>query len=112
LKRSSVGRWLTAMASLVLLASIASTAAVASVNQPNIVLIVVDDLDSGSLWKMPNIDALLRRQGTDFSNFFVSTPSCCPSRASILRGQYSHNHGVLRNFAPNGGYQTFRDRGN
>jgi N-acetylglucosamine-6-sulfatase len=54
---------------------------------------------------------LLKRKGTAFSNFLVAVPSYCPSRASILRGQYAHNHGVLRDLSPNGGFQTFRNNG-
>ena len=49
----------------------------------------------------------MQQAGTTFSNFVVSTPLCCPSRASILRGQYAHNHGVLYNGGDNGGFSTF-----
>jgi arylsulfatase A-like enzyme len=83
----------------------------AATDRPNVILIVADDLDSRSLELMPNIDALLRRQGTEFANFMVSMPVCCPSRASILRGQYVHNHGVLSNRLPNGGFVTFSELG-
>src|SRR5215218_6260873 len=79
--------------------------------RPNIVLIVTDALDAALVGKMPHIRALLRDRGTSFANFFVPIPSCCPSRTSILRGQYPHNHGVLRNQPPNGGFQAFRDKG-
>jgi arylsulfatase A-like enzyme len=79
--------------------------------RPNFVLIVADDLDSLTLGQMPSIDRLLRQQGTTFANFLVSMPSCGPSRASILRGQYAHNHGVLDNTGPVGGFGRFFELG-
>lgn len=82
-----------------------------SAEPPNIVLILTDDQDFRSLAEMPHVGALLSEQGTTFPNFIFSTPSCCPSRASILRGQYTHNHGVLRSKPPNGGESTFRELG-
>lgn len=78
---------------------------------PNIVLIVTDDQDFRSLQEMPNVRKLLTQEGTTFPNFIFSTPGCCPSRASILRGQYTHNHGVLRSKGPNGGFATFYNLG-
>jgi N-acetylglucosamine-6-sulfatase len=79
--------------------------------RPNIVLIVTDDLDSLTLEQMPGIDRLLRQEGTTFANFMVSMPSCGPSRASILRGQYAHNHGMLDNTGTVGGFGRFFDLG-
>ena len=77
---------------------------------PNVVFILVDDLDARSLDDnldlFPNI-ATLRREGANFEQFLATTPLCCPSRASILRGQYAHNHGVLQNGGQDGGFQTF-----
>lgn len=75
--------------------------------QPNILFILTDDLDARALAELPNVRRLLADQGTTFPNFFVSSPNCCPSRASILRGQYAHNHGVLRNSGKDGGFRTF-----
>jgi N-acetylglucosamine-6-sulfatase len=46
-----------------------------------------------------------------FENFFTTYPLCCPSRASILRGQYPHNTLVLGNLPPEGGFLTFRRLG-
>jgi arylsulfatase A-like enzyme len=36
---------------------------------------------------------------------------CCPSRATILRGQYPHNHQIFDNFPPQGGEPKFRQLG-
>ena len=49
---------------------------------PNIVMILTDDQDLllGSMDYMPQVDALLAKQGTTFSNFFVNLPLCCPAR--------------------------------
>ena len=80
-------------------------------DSPNIILILADDLDVGSIAFMPNLQALLTEQGMTFTNYFANVPLCCPSRASILRGQYAHNHQVLTNRAPDGGYEKFRDLG-
>ena len=41
---------------------------------------------------MPKTQALLGAKGMRFENAFVSNALCCPSRATIMRGQYSHNH--------------------
>ena len=67
--------------------------------RPNIVLIVTDDqtLASYAPDVMPETTRLLEGGGTRFANGFVTSPLCCPSRASMLTGQYGHNNGVLRN---------------
>ena len=47
--------------------------------------------------------------GTTFTNSFVANPWCCPSRATLLTGQYSHTNGVYRNSGSYGGVGAFRD---
>jgi N-acetylglucosamine-6-sulfatase len=78
---------------------------------PNFVVIVVDDLDSGSVSYMPAVNRLLAERGASFSRFFATTPLCCPARASILRGQYAHNHRVLRNTGDDAGFTAFHESG-
>jgi N-acetylglucosamine-6-sulfatase len=78
---------------------------------PNIVFVLSDDEDLGIHAYMPKVKALIEDQGTVFENFFVTYPLCCPSRASILRGQYPHNTLVLGNLPPEGGFLTFRHLG-
>jgi N-acetylglucosamine-6-sulfatase len=77
---------------------------------PNIVLVMTDDQDLASLRAMSRTRRLLARPGTTFENAFASLPLCCPSRATLLTGQYAHNHGVFGNKPPDGGYQAFRGR--
>ena len=75
--------------------------------KPNIIFILVDDLDASGYAFMPKLKALVTDQGVTFSNYFVSVSQCCPSRATTLRGQYAHNTKVLDNTMPTGGYQRF-----
>ena len=58
---------------------------------------------------MPKTMRLLAGHGTTFTNSIVTTPLCCPSRATSLTGQYGHNHGVLRT-SP--GYPDLREKRN
>lgn len=79
--------------------------------RPNIVVINLDDLDSRSLDGMPSVRAHLVDEGASFESFIVTQPGCTPSRASLLRGQYGNNHGVLRSSGEFGGFQRFHDLG-
>ena len=78
-------------------------------NRPNIVLVLVDDMRADELARMPATNQLLVDAGTTFTNAYATFPLCCPSRASILTGQYPHNTGVLGNKAPRGGFAAFDD---
>src|ERR671914_331051 len=49
-------------------------------NTPNILFILTDDQDMESITRMGNVQRLLVDQGTSFSNAFVTTSLCCPSR--------------------------------
>lgn len=72
---------------------------------PNILFILTDDLDADSIKVMPQLKSLLIEEGTLFANFFITTPLCCPSRTSILRGQYAHNTQIFGNRIPHGGFK-------
>lgn len=69
---------------------------------PNIILITTDDQAPRTQTPetMPNLYTELIPFGTQFTDYIVTTPLCCPSRATLLTGQYGHNNGVLRNFYP------------
>ncbi len=72
---------------------------------PNIIFILVDDQRYDELGFInpildtPNLDALAEG-GVFFENAVVTTSLCSPSRATILTGQYMHNHGVVDNNTP------------
>ena len=76
--------------------------------RPNVILIMTDDAAVGDLKYMPNLREEMVEGGTTFENAFVTNSLCCPSRATTLRGQYVHNHQVLSNEPPRGGFEKFR----
>ena len=79
--------------------------------RPNIILIVTDDLDVASASEVPSLEEYITDRGLTFENAFVTYPLCCPSRATILTGQYPHNHLVRSNGPPRGGFETFHELG-
>jgi N-acetylglucosamine-6-sulfatase len=82
-------------------------AATAQADQrPNIVFVLTDDLTWNLVRFMPSVQRM-QREGMTFTNYFVTDSLCCPSRASIFSGRYPHNHGVLTNTAPDGGFAGF-----
>src|SRR5262245_36201617 len=95
-------------------ASAASTgpAAAAAVSpQPNVLLVSTDDQASTDMRFMPFTRRYFARNGVTFSDAISPFPLCCPARATILTGQLSHNHHVLTNLAPHGGYESFVSHG-
>jgi uncharacterized repeat protein (TIGR01451 family) len=74
--------------------------------RPNLVVLMVDDLDARSLddllaaHLLPNLQSQIIDRGIDLSEAYVSTPLCCPSRATFLTGQYAHNTGIVNNKVP------------
>ena len=72
--------------------------------RPNILVVMTDDMAASDLELMPNVQRLLVKKGTTFTQAIDSFPLCCPARATFLTGQYAHNHGVAGNFYPYGWY--------
>ena len=72
-------------------------------DRPNIILFIADDWSyphagvyGDPVIQTPNFDRLARG-GMLFTNAYTASPSCSPSRASILTGRYPHQNGVLAN---------------
>jgi arylsulfatase A-like enzyme len=62
---------------------------------PNVLVVITDDQRStGTLGVMRHTRRRFVREGTRFVNALATTPTCCPSRASVMTGLYAHNHGV------------------
>lgn len=75
----------------------------ATSRRPNLVFVLCDDHRHDALgcaghpWvRTPHLDRLAD-EGVHFTNAFVTTSLCSPSRASFLNGCYAHTHGVVRN---------------
>jgi arylsulfatase A-like enzyme len=71
-------------------------------DHPNVVLILTDDQRWDTTSVMPAVQSLLVARGVEFTNGFVVNSLCCPSRATILEGAYSHSTGVYQNGGPDG----------
>ena len=73
-------------------------------NRPNFVFVLIDDQSWDAMGhtgkypflKTPNMDRLAQ-EGASFTNTFVTTSLCSPSRACFLTGCHAHRHGVRTN---------------
>jgi N-acetylglucosamine-6-sulfatase len=88
---------------------LASPVAAQEPDPPSVLLIVTDDQRWDTLWSMPEVQRSLVERGVTFSESFTTSSLCCPSRASILTGQYPHTTGVYRQALPYGGFKSFDD---
>lgn len=84
--------------------------------EPSVVVVLADDMRADELRYLPNVQRLLMDEGMTFRRAFVSNSTCCPSRATILTGDYSHTTGVYTNGSgpdpSQGGYEAFHGHGN
>ena len=82
----------------------------AASSKPNIIMFTTDDQTVRDLIAMPKTQALLGAQGANFLHAYVSMSLCCPSRITVQTGEYAHNHHVMGNTPPQGGYSVFNDK--
>jgi len=68
-------------------------------DKPNIVLILTDDMGYadiapfGNKYKTPNLDRM-SAEGLKFSDFYVSSVACTPSRSALMTGCYADRIGM------------------
>jgi N-acetylglucosamine-6-sulfatase len=81
--------------------------------KPSVLIILTDDQRLNQMWPFRHdtraVQQDLLDKGLEFRHGYVVNPLCCPSRTSILTGDYSHTTGVWRDTPPYGGYQTFHE---
>ncbi len=91
-------KWINGMVACLLATSmLASCSANAAKARPNIIIILTDDMDMTLTPYVKNANHLIGEQGTTLTNYFVTSSLCCPSRASMISGEYPHNTTVLEN---------------
>jgi arylsulfatase A-like enzyme len=79
--------------------------------RPNVIVIMTDDQTLESMKVMDNVNSMIGgSHGTTFRQSFVNYSLCCPSRATFLTGDYMHNHRVMSNTYPSGGFRRFQER--
>jgi arylsulfatase A-like enzyme len=82
-------------------ASFPAPPSAASDTPPDIIVVTVDDLgylpDDRVLERLPNIRRLWLDDGLRLTSMYDQTPLCSPSRASMLTGKNTLDHGVVRN---------------
>ncbi len=79
--------------------------------RPNILMITSDDAAPGDLPYLPNIEKLIADRGVTFTDAVSPDPICVPARASMLTGQYAHNHHAVTISGAGGGRQAFNPNG-
>ncbi|KAL2869439.1 Six-hairpin glycosidase-like protein [Aspergillus lucknowensis] len=87
-------------------------------SRPNFLFVFTDDQDltMDSVDYMPHVLSRIREKGIDFTNHFVTTSLCCPSRVSLWTGRQAHNTNVTDVRPPYGiivlgGYPKFISQG-
>jgi uncharacterized sulfatase len=79
--------------------------------KPNFILIFADDLGYGDIsgfgmkklpYETPNLNRMAA-EGAKLTSFYVPTPYCAPSRATILTGRYPFRNGLVHNPSPDSG---------
>ncbi len=99
-QKNGLAKLMFAAICVVLFCSACSQKKTQNITQPNIILIMADDLGYGDLScygsptvKTPHIDKLAE-QGVKFTDFHSNGPVCSPTRAALMTGKYQQRTGV------------------
>ena len=102
-----MARWISALATALLVVLPSRAAVPPPEPPPNFVLILADDMGYGDLscygargYRTPNLDRLAAR-GVRFTSFYVAQAVCSASRAALLTGCYPNRVGLLSALGPN-----------
>jgi arylsulfatase A-like enzyme len=79
-------------------------------DKPNVVIILTDDQRYDTLAAMPKVQRDIVGKGVKFNQGFVVNSLCCPSRTSILTGNYSHTTEIWKDSPPYGGFEWFTNQ--
>lgn len=113
---------IAAAAALLLVGALTGTSEATAAQRPNFVIIQTDDQSpqllrsqyrgkDGRFRKtMPNTLRQIFQRGTEFRNYYTTSPVCSPSRASLLNGQYPTNNNLLSNDGPFGGWSGWKSQ--
>ena len=101
-----------AIRGILLVCVFSGTTSIFSQNRPNIVLMIADDVSWNDLGcyghptvQTPNIN-YLAENGIRFTQAYLTTSSCSPSRCSLITGRYPHNTGAAELHTPLPGQQV------
>jgi N-acetylglucosamine-6-sulfatase len=93
-------------------AALSLWAGIAVAQPPSIVVIMLDDATPAEIdAAMPKAKAAIADQGRIFDEYVVNLSLCSPSRSTFLTGMYAHNHHVVCNLGPTGGFGAFKSLG-
>src|SRR5579863_2185519 len=97
-------------------AAAATAAPAANRPAPNILFLMADQFrydclgaNGNQLIHTPNLDRLAA-QSANFSNAFVQSPVCVPSRVTYFTGRYAHSHKNRVNYTPCDASEVFLQR--
>jgi len=79
--------------------------------RPNVVVILTDDQAPVLTANMKVVQRELQARGVTFTDAHSTTPTCCPSRATLLTGDLAQRTGIWSNWLPDGGWELFHQTG-